>query len=149
MVPAGEVLGSTIGKSTLADRKAIHNLPKFEDGLVVGALKDATYGQRNPGAAPTPTGGGNIFKTIGGALGGAAKAIGGAIGGAIGKISNFSEKTNKTFGTNGNAVLSAATGAVGLTTGIIDAHQFNTTADDALQDAGTSEGNIGGVTYER
>ena len=144
MVPAGEVLGSTIGKSTLADRKAIHNLPKFENGkgnpFANAALNVMGNIQQNHS---------NIFKTIGGALGGAAKAIGGAIGGAIGKISDFSENPNKTFGTNGNAVLSAATGAIGLTTGIIDAHQFNTTADDALQDAGTSEGNIGGVTYER
>lgn len=129
MVPAGEVLGSTIGKSTLADRKAIHNLPKFSNGLI-GAL-------------------GNAAKAVGGALGGAAKAVGGVIGGAADGIYTFSEKPNKTFGTNGNAMLSAATGAAGLTTGIIGAHQFNMTADDALQDAGTSEGNIGGITYER
>lgn len=137
-------LGSTLGQSTLADRKAISNLPKFGNGkgnpFANAALNVMGSLQQNRS---------NIFKTIGGALGDAAKAVGGAIGGAIKGINTFSENSNKTFGTNGNAMLSAATGAVGLTTGIIDAHQFNMTADDALQDAGTSEGNIGGVAYER
>lgn len=34
MNPVGALLGSTTGQSTLADRKAINNLPKYSDGLI-------------------------------------------------------------------------------------------------------------------
>lgn len=83
--------GST-GKSTLADRKAIHNLPKFEGGL----------------------------------------------GKAIGDLGNVA-----------GAAVSNLGGAIDFVGGIASAGQFNMTADDALRDAGTSSGNIGGVGYTR
>ena len=113
MNPVGALLGSTTGESTLADRKAIHNLPKFERGKP-------------------------FFEQVGNWISGAAK-----------DVNTFANKDNKMFGTNANAMLSSGIGAVDFVGGIANAGQYNTTADDALMDAGTSTGNIGGINYTR
>ena len=39
--------------------------------------------------------------------------------------------------------------AIDFTSSVIDAHKFTQTADDLLQDAGESQGNIGGISYDR
>lgn len=97
MNPAGALLETTTGKSTLTDRKAINNLPKYN----------------------------------------------------LGKVNEWMDKKNSMFGTNAGAVTSSVGGAIDFVGGIASAGQFNTTADDALMDAGTSTGNIGGINYTR
>lgn len=64
-----------------------------------------------------------------------------------GGLDKFLGGDNKTFGTNGAAIGTAATGVLDMVGGIGAASKFNRTADDLLRDAGTSQNNIGGVGY--
>ena len=52
------------------------------------------------------------------------------------------------FGSNAGAVMSAAPAAIDFVGSIGSAGSYNKTADDLLQDAGSAEGNIGGVSYQ-
>lgn len=58
MIPAGEVLGTTTGKSTLTDRKAINNLPKYNLGKINEWMdkKNSMFGT-NMGAVTSSVGG--------------------------------------------------------------------------------------------
>lgn len=139
--------GST-GKSTLADRKAIHNLPKFEvgkpgpvqiTGLGGGTTNNFNFSGRTSAAAQlgkglTPDASKAIKSLPTGPSGGGGGGLGKAIGG-LGDVA-------------GSAVSNLG-GAIDFVGGIASAGQFNMTADDALKDAGTSSGNIGGVGYTR
>ena len=48
---------------------------------------------------------------------------------------------------NGSTIATGATQALDFATSIANAAKYNKTADDLLQDAGTSQNNIGGVGY--
>ena len=52
------------------------------------------------------------------------------------------------FGSNAGAVMSAAPAAIDFVGSIASGTKYNKTADDLLQDAGSAEGNIGGVLYQ-
>jgi hypothetical protein len=52
------------------------------------------------------------------------------------------------FGSNAGAVMSAAPAAIDFVGSIASGTKYNKTADDLLQDAGSAEGNIGGVSYQ-
>lgn len=69
------------------------------------------------------------------------------IGKIVGKVDDFLSGDNKTFGTNGAAIGTAATGVLDMVGSIGAASKFNRTANDLLRDAGTSQQNIGGVGY--
>ena len=64
-----------------------------------------------------------------------------------GGLDKFLGYKNDTFGTNGAAIGTAATGVLDMVGSIGAASKFNRTADDLLRDAGTSQNNIGGVGY--
>lgn len=64
-----------------------------------------------------------------------------------GGLDKFLGHNNDTFGTNGAAIGTAATGVLDMVGSIGAASKFNRTADDLLRDAGTSQNNIGGVGY--
>lgn len=64
-----------------------------------------------------------------------------------GGLDKFLGHKNDTFGTNGAAIGTAATGVLDMVGSIGAASKFNRTADDLLKDAGTSQQNIGGVGY--
>lgn len=64
-----------------------------------------------------------------------------------GGLDKFLGHKNDTFGTNGAAIGTAATGVLDMVGSIGAASKFNRTADDLLRDAGTSQNNIGGVGY--
>ncbi len=142
------LLGGSTGKSTLADRKAIHNLPKFEPGkpgpvqitgLGGGTTNNFNFAGRTSAAAQlgkglTPDASKAIKSLPTGPSGGGGGGLGKAIGG-LGDVA-------------GTAVSNLG-GAIDFVGGIASAGQFNMTADDALKDAGTSSGNIGGVGYTR
>lgn len=141
-------LGGSTGKSTLADRKAIHNLPKFEKGkpgpvqitgLGGGTTNNFNFAGRTSAAAQlgkglTP----DASKAINSLPTGPSDGGGGGLGKAIDGIGDVA----------GSAVSSLG-GAIDFVGGIASAGQFNMTADDALKDAGTSSGNIGGISYTR
>ena len=67
--------------------------------------------------------------------------------GKEGDLDKFLGGDNKTFGTNGAAIGTAATGVIDMVNGIGAASKYNKTADDLLQDAGKAQGNIGGIGY--
>lgn len=144
-VASGIGVEGTTGQSTLTDRKYIKNLPKFEVGKVNINPNGISSGHYNfagrtsaasqlasgptkiPNNLPTSSSGGNNFgKVIGGALSTAASAAAPYAG----------------------ALMQNATAAVDFVGSIGSAGKFNKSADDLLQEVGSAEGNIGGVSYQ-
>lgn len=132
-VASGIGVEGTTGQSTLADRKTIKNLPKFEDGFSFGhynfagrpsATDQLASGPNKiPNNLPTSVGGGASFgKTLGNVASAAVPYAG--------------------------ALMQNATAAVDFVSSIGSAGKFNKSADDLLQEAGSAEGNIGGVSYQ-
>lgn len=70
------------------------------------------------------------------------------MGKVIKNINAWGNKDNAMFGSNAGAVMSAAPAAVDFVGSIASGTKYNKTADDLLQDAGSAEGNIGGVSYQ-
>lgn len=68
--------------------------------------------------------------------------------GLVSKINKWGNKNNAMFGSNAGAVMSAAPAAIDFVGSISSGTKYNKTADDLLQDAGSAEGNIGGVSYQ-
>lgn len=60
---------------------------------------------------------------------------------------SFLKKAGSFLNANAGGIATAATGVLDMVNGIGAASKFNRTADDLLQDAGNSQGNIGGVGY--
>ena len=139
-VASGIGVEGTTGQSTLADRKYIKNLPKFSDGFSLNpngistghynfagrtsaASQLASGPTKIPNNLPTSGGGGaNFGKTLGNVAGAAAPYAG--------------------------ALLQNATAAVDFVGSIGSAGKFNKSADDLLQEVGSAEGNIGGISYQ-
>ena len=71
-----------------------------------------------------------------------------SVGKVVKSINAWGNKDNAMFGSNAGAVMSAAPAAIDFVGSIGSAGSYNKTADDLLQDAGSAEGNIGGVSYQ-
>lgn len=71
-----------------------------------------------------------------------------SIGKVVKDINAWGNKDNAMFGSNAGAVMSAAPAAIDFVGSIGSATKYNKTADDLLQDAGSAQGNIGGVSYQ-
>ena len=140
-VASGIGVEGTTGQSTLTDRKYIKNLPKYDDGKVNINPNGISSGHYNfagrtsaasqlasgptkiPNNLPTSGGGGaNFGKTLG--------------------------NIGSTAAPYAGALMQNATAAVDFVGSIGSAGKFNKSADDLLQEVGSAEGNIGGVSYQ-
>lgn len=71
-----------------------------------------------------------------------------SVGKVVKSINAWGNKDNAMFGSNAGAVMSAAPAAIDFVGSISSGTKYNKTADDLLQDAGSAQGNIGGVSYQ-
>lgn len=70
-----------------------------------------------------------------------------SIGKVVKDINAWGNKDNAMFGSNAGAVMSAAPAAIDFIGSISSVGSYNKTADDLLQEAGSDQGSIGGVSY--
>lgn len=131
-VASGIGVEGTTGQSTLADRKTIKNLPKFEDGFSFGhynfAGRPSATDQLASGPNKIPN---NLPTSIGG---------GASFGKTLGNVAS-------TAAPYAGALMQNATAAVDFVSSIGSAGRFGKSADDLLQEAGSDQGSIGGVSY--
>ena len=150
-VASGIGVEGTTGQSTLANRKYIKNLPKFDDGLSSFAMdKKSNYPGTPSVQIPTH---GSVASALNQPIqltSTASNAIKnlptGTTGGAnLGKtLGNVASAAVPYAG----ALMQNATAAVDFASSISSAGKFDKSANDLLQDAGSAEGNIGGVSYQ-
>lgn len=133
-VASGIGVEGTTGQSTLADRKAIKNLPKFEDGFSLNpngiSIGHYNFAGRMSAASQLASGPTKIPNNL------PISSVGGSSGGGLGNVAG-----------KAGGLVGAAIGAVDFASSIASAGKFGKSADDLLQEAGSDQGSIGGVSY--